>query len=281
MPSSSPGSGDESVSSDDRLLRLIGDTGALLEIVEFRHELLLALHRTLSADWVSINDIGPDPGTIVGIVEPSLTVTTEQQQVFAEFAYQNPLIDRYSRSRDGRALRVSDLVTADEFHELEIYTRFYALVGVEYQIAFTLPHDKDRILGVAISRRAAAGDFTDAERDLLNRARPFLIQAYRNSVRYSEALATRTPRSGTEPIPDRQRLVALGLTGRQAEVLQLLATGASEHDIATRLGISQRTVQKHLQRCYRRLGVTNRSHAGAIAWSTIDAARASTRMASS
>jgi IS30 family transposase len=48
--------------------------------------------------------------------------------------------------------------------------------------------------------------------------------------------------------------------------------GASERDIAERLGISHRTVQKHLERCYRCLGVTNRSRAAAIAWATIDAA---------
>jgi len=128
-----------------------------------------------------------------------------------------------------------------------------------------------RILGVALSRTSSSNDFTDAERDLLNHARPFLIQAYRNAIRYSEALAAQTPRRNAPRIPEQRRLVALGLTGRQAEVLQLLAIGATERDIATRLQISHRTVQKHLERCYRRLNVTNRSHAGAIAWSTIDA----------
>jgi IS30 family transposase len=51
-------------------------------------------------------------------------------------------------------------------------------------------------------------------------------------------------------------------------VLLLVATGASERTIAERLGISHRTVQKHLERCYRQLGVTSRSQAAAIAWAT-------------
>ena len=257
----------KAIASDDRLLELIGDTEGLLEIDEFRHGLLGALHRAVPADWVSLNDIGPDPNTIVAIVEPPLSAG--QRERFARYAHQNPLIERYTRTRDGRALRFSDVVTPDELHAREIYTQFYGPLGAEHQIAFTLPHSKDRILGVALSRITT--DFTDTERDLLDQARPFLIQAYRNAVRYSQALAAQT-RSTAPRIPEQQRLVALGLSGRQAQVLQLLSTGVAEPEIATRLGISQRTVQKHLQRCYRQLGVNNRSHASAIAWATIDTA---------
>lgn len=232
---------------------------------EFGHELLRALHRAVPSDWVSLTDIGADPDTIWGLVDPPLTITIEQQQAFSRYAYQNPLIERIAQTRDGRAIRFSDLITPEKLHAREIYTQYYSLVGVEHQIAFTLPHDKDRILGVALSRRANAEDFSDGERDLLNEARPFLIQAYRNAVRYSELLATARPTR----IPELEQLVALGLTRRQAEVLQLLAAGVGEREIATQLGISQRTVQKHLQRCYRHLGVNNRSQAGAIAWSPL------------
>jgi DNA-binding CsgD family transcriptional regulator len=262
----------DSVVSDRRLLELIGDTGGLLEIEEFGHELLQALHRAVPSDWVSLNDIGPDPDTFWGIIEPALTITIEQQQAFARYAYQNPLVERMTKTRDGRALRFSDVITPKALHRREIYTQYYALIGVEHQIAFTLPHDKDRILGVALSRTPTNSDFTDSERDLLDEARPFLIQAYRNAIRYSEALTAQTPASATPRTPELGRLVALGLTSRQAEVLQLLATGVAECDIATRLQVSQRTVQKHLERCYRQLNVNNRSHAGAIAWSTIDTA---------
>jgi len=118
-----------------------------------------------------------------------------------------------------------------------------------HQIAFILPHGQHRSLGVALS--LAARDFTAAERDLLELARPFLIQAYRNAVRYTELLTLREASGAAPGVPELERLRALGLTDRQAEVLQILATGAAERDIGDRLGISHRTVQKHLQRCYR------------------------------
>jgi DNA-binding CsgD family transcriptional regulator len=48
------------------------------------------------------------------------------------------------------------------------------------------------------------------------------------------------------------------LTPRERSVLGLLAQGLTAGTIARRLGISPRTVQKHLERCYVKLGVTDR-----------------------
>lgn len=258
--------GPQGATADRRLLDLLGDTVELLELAEFHQRLLMALRSAVPADWVGLNDIGPDPESIVVIVDPPSE--PELFELFTRLAHQNPLIERYDATHDGRALRISDVVTQEEFHSREIYRKVYGPMGQEYQLAFTLPHVRDRILGVVLGRRSE--DFTDAERDLIEIARPFLIQAYRNAVRYSQLLAHRLTGSGSPSRPVIASLRALGLTGRQAEVLQLVASGAAELDIAVRLGISHRTVQKHLQLCYRALGVHSRSAAAAIAWATID-----------
>lgn len=42
---------------DDRLLELLGDTHDLMELDEFRVEVLAALRRAVPADWASLNDI--------------------------------------------------------------------------------------------------------------------------------------------------------------------------------------------------------------------------------
>jgi len=49
------------------------------------------------------------------------------------------------------------------------------------------------------------------------------------------------------------------LTPRQRNVARLAATGLSNRDIASRLGVGVRTVESHLDEAYRRLGVTNRA----------------------
>jgi len=56
-------------------------------------------------------------------------------------------------------------------------------------------------------------------------------------------------------------LRGLGLTPRQAEILALIARAQTTGQIAVQLNISPRTVEKHLEAVYERLGVTNRSQA--------------------
>lgn len=62
-------------------------------------------------------------------------------------------------------------------------------------------------------------------------------------------------------------LQAAGLTPREAQVVRLLALGHSNGLIATELGVSPRTVQKHLQRIYEKLGTTSRTQTVLTAWS--------------
>jgi DNA-binding CsgD family transcriptional regulator len=54
---------------------------------------------------------------------------------------------------------------------------------------------------------------------------------------------------------------ALGLSGRECEILELAGAGASNAQIAGRLRISVRTVDKHLEHVYRKLEVPGRAHA--------------------
>lgn len=57
----------------------------------------------------------------------------------------------------------------------------------------------------------------------------------------------------------------LGLTGREAEVLLWLSRGKSNREIGQILGISPRTVNKHLEQIFIKLGVENRASAAARA----------------
>jgi DNA-binding NarL/FixJ family response regulator len=53
----------------------------------------------------------------------------------------------------------------------------------------------------------------------------------------------------------------LGLTGRQADVLRLVAKGLPNSEIARRLAISENTVKQHAHSAYRLLGVSSRTEA--------------------
>jgi DNA-binding CsgD family transcriptional regulator len=58
-----------------------------------------------------------------------------------------------------------------------------------------------------------------------------------------------------------QRLLQLGLTPRQAEVIHLMMKGKETSSIALDLGCREATVRKHLENLYRRLGVQTRTAA--------------------
>jgi DNA-binding CsgD family transcriptional regulator len=60
------------------------------------------------------------------------------------------------------------------------------------------------------------------------------------------------------------RLYASGLTAREFEVLLELEKGCSNEDIAAALSISPRTVKKHLENIYAKLGISSRT--AALAW---------------
>jgi DNA-binding CsgD family transcriptional regulator len=57
----------------------------------------------------------------------------------------------------------------------------------------------------------------------------------------------------------------LGLTRREAEVLAWVAQGKTNAEIGTILGARPRTVAKHLERIYQKLGIENRTAAAALA----------------
>jgi DNA-binding CsgD family transcriptional regulator len=242
---------------DGQLLELIGDVCGTLDLEELHHGLLAALHRVLPSDYVSLNDVGPSPEEIVTIMQPAVPELVSR---WSQFAHENPLLRRYLRTLDGRAYRFSDVMSQEELRRLPLYHAVYAPLGVEYQIAFTLPATPDRVLAIALSRKRA--DYSDAERDFANRARPFLIQAYLNAIAYQ---AVRS--HGMEPAkPLVERLVGEGLTRREAQVMRLVALGRSNSHIGGELGISARTVGKHLEHGFPKLGVADRSSAARRVW---------------
>jgi ATP/maltotriose-dependent transcriptional regulator MalT len=57
-----------------------------------------------------------------------------------------------------------------------------------------------------------------------------------------------------------------GLTGREAEVLRLIAAGLSNKEIATTLHLSVKTVSRHLSNIFNKIGVSSRAAATAFAF---------------
>lgn len=67
--------------------------------------------------------------------------------------------------------------------------------------------------------------------------------------------------SAGHPAPTPRRRRPDGLSDREVEVLALLAIGCSNAEIASRLVISRRTAEHHVQHIYTKIGVSSRAAA--------------------
>src|SRR3712207_7392478 len=94
-----------------RLLDLVGEVHGLLELDAFRTGILEALRAAVPSDWASLNDIGPDPGDVMSLVDPPIPAALHM--AFAKYAQQNPLVQDFQRTRDARVKRMSDVATQD------------------------------------------------------------------------------------------------------------------------------------------------------------------------
>lgn len=63
------------------------------------------------------------------------------------------------------------------------------------------------------------------------------------------------------PAGNPQAVAALGISGRELEVLEVLAAGRANKEIARALGVSPNTVKTHVTRLYEKLDARNRTEA--------------------
>ena len=62
-------------------------------------------------------------------------------------------------------------------------------------------------------------------------------------------------------VRDQDKLEALGITPRELEILELIAAGLSNREIAARVFVSENTVKTHSSRVFDKLGARRRTQA--------------------
>lgn len=181
---------------------------------------------------------------------PLGSITKDVVEAFLRNFEQHPLATYYRRTGDGRALRMSDFLSAAQFHRGDLYHECYRPRPTEHVLGFHLPTASRSVSAFTLNR--ARGEFTDTERDLLDLLRrPLAVARSRVRIRHAarHALAVTTP----------GRLDVL--TDRELQVLEQVALGHTSVAIGHMINCSGRTVSKHLENIYRKLGVANRAAA--------------------
>ncbi|MBF9072037.1 helix-turn-helix transcriptional regulator [Streptacidiphilus fuscans] len=198
------------------------------------------------------------PAPFRSVTYPAGLLTPDDHAVIGRYRTTDPLI-RMTTGGPGVPLRRSDLQSWAEWHAQPIYTDVARRIGGEYQLAMELPvggapasSGNARSVCVALNRTGL--DFSDddvaAAALLRGRIRAALVRLERTG-RIDEW--SPCGGAGTAPTP------------REAAVLDLLALGLTDQQISRRLGISPRTVDKHLEHVYAKFAVHGRVEA-ANAW---------------
>jgi DNA-binding CsgD family transcriptional regulator len=143
-------------------------------------------------------------------------------------------------------IKPSDFYSTRQWHNTGIYSDILRPQGHENQLQLCLPDSAGLNAGPERTIRlfffrGPGPDFSERDRALLTLLRPHLHQAYLDAERRRH------------PVPR--------LTSRQNDLLQLVAAGHTNTQIARRLGISESTVRTHLENIYEKLHVSSRTAA--------------------
>lgn len=177
-----------------------------------------------------------------GDVDTARAAATELGQTAQE--YQSSGLEAAARQADG-AVWVHDGKVQEAVGTLRSACRLWQEMDAQYSAART------RLLLSKAHRELGDDDGARLELD-----------AAENTFRRlgaTPALAELEELQGKSSLP-------AGLTDRQGEVLELVATGASNSEIGTSLFISKRTVDRHVSDIFTKLGVSSRTEATAWAF---------------
>jgi DNA-binding CsgD family transcriptional regulator len=164
---------------------------------------------------------------------------------------------RAGRLTPGRAVALTDLADRATLRALPLYTDFYRPEGTADQL-LTVIGLSGRHGSVLVFNRSRAG-FSRRDREVVDLVAPHVSLAAERRERTSALLAAtrHAARQGERAAEFAARWPTL--TDRERQVVAQAADGSTTREVARRLCVSPRTVHKHLEQIYRKLGTTNRA----------------------
>jgi DNA-binding CsgD family transcriptional regulator len=256
-----------------------------LLVDDFAHvpDTLRALAGVVGSDAATLTHLDLRSQREVALFWPASRGNPGEVAAYARMSAMHPLRralrDAVARGRAGPPLRLSDAVSRSRWRASTI--RRAAMTDVDDQLVLVLAARASAVHAVTLSR--ADGVFTERERSILGacaRHMSACVARARRKNHYALQIApdpqwvpaAAAPGLATPPAPGLATVAAPGLatvavrpspalSPREVEVLDLVSSGLTDAQIATRLGLRPATVSKHLTRVYTRLQVPNRAAA--------------------
>lgn len=161
---------------------------------------------------------------------------------------EHPVLAHALATGDLSPLAISDFLPRRAFRRTALWDEVYRPLEVDDQLGAPIRVFAGGAVGVAVARRART--FDSREHAIMSALRPFLTAAHR--------------RTQLEELVSEPQFEGYDLTGRERQVLALAVRGHTNREIAAELFLSARTVAKHLERAYAKLGVHGRRDAARL-----------------
>ncbi|MEP6668966.1 MAG: helix-turn-helix transcriptional regulator [Chthoniobacter sp.] len=144
---------------------------------EFPQHVLTELRKIIDCNVAGYNEVDLPRNRIIVVFEPPRPeISPAALEPFARLMHEHPVITYFDRTGDGQALKISDFLTAREYHQRAIYRDFYKHIGAEDQISFAVQISPGFMIGIAFNRGERS--FSEKDRLRLNLMRPHIVQAY-------------------------------------------------------------------------------------------------------
>ncbi len=163
-----------------RLADSLGELYQTCTLDAFPGHALAVLPALVGCDTCSYNEVNPATRRVVAQTQPAGFAFPDMVEAFQEHLGQHPLIRHYRATRARRALKITDFLSLREFRRLPLYRDFYRIVGVDRQLAVTVPGRPGVVIGLAVSR--AGRDFSERDRAALEFLRPHLVRAHASAA---------------------------------------------------------------------------------------------------
>jgi DNA-binding CsgD family transcriptional regulator len=228
-------------------LHAIGDTGLGRET--FARRGLECLPRLVSSELTTLSVCNLETGHRSVVSDSPGSISRREIEVFDRYFYDHPLVREHGRNPAAVTRRIGELLPDSRFHRTPLYNDYYRVIRIDHVMAVPIHVDRRYLVSFVLNRSKRG--FSDRDRERLEIMRPHLGNLYRFSV----------AASGPEGAPCEESALPGSLTPRERDVLRWVAAGKTDRDIGAILAISPRTVHKHLQHVYEKLGVETRTAA--------------------
>jgi DNA-binding CsgD family transcriptional regulator len=220
---------------------------------QFAREGVAAIARLVASDLTTLSlcDLATGRRRVTSDVPGAISPT--QISAFDRHFHEHPLVRAHGRNPRAVTRRVSDLVTISEFRRSPLYNDYYRPIRIAHAMAVPIHVRGHELVSFVLNR--SGSDFSRRDVECLELMRPCLG----NLFRVTRELEGARVAWGVPGAQDARS--GASLTSREREVLGWLCGGKTDRDIGVILGISCRTVHKHLQRIYEKLGVETRTAA--------------------